>query len=72
MVLSRWYLEETENTRCKCVGQILKYWYWILSLDIEDPAKQYNEWQKSNKSVTNWTSGLKGNSICLVQEATRV
>jgi hypothetical protein len=47
------------NRRGKCIGQILKYWYWIMCLDIEEPIKQCSEWQKSNTSVRSWTMKLR-------------
>ena len=29
-----------ESRRGKCTGQILKYWYWLVCLDMEYPVKQ--------------------------------
>ena len=40
-----------ESSRGKFIAQILKYWYWIMCLDISDPIKQCYEWQKTNMSV---------------------
>jgi hypothetical protein len=40
-----------ESSTGKFIGQILKYWYWIMCLDISDPIKQCHEWQKTNMSV---------------------
>lgn len=37
----------------------IKYWYRILCMDIEDPAKQYYERQLSKMSVLSWDEDLK-------------
>lgn len=48
-----------ESRRDKCIEHIVKYWYWIMCLDIEDPVKQCYEWLKHNMSVRVWTMELK-------------
>jgi hypothetical protein len=44
-----------ESVRGKCVGQIVKYWCWIVRLDIEDLVKQCYEWPKRNMSMRSWS-----------------
>jgi hypothetical protein len=36
------------------IGQILKYWYRIMCLNMEKPIKQCYQWQKSKVSVRSW------------------
>ena len=43
----------------KYVGQIVQYRYWIICMEINNPAKECYEWQKSNTSVRSWTTELK-------------
>jgi len=38
LYLLKWVL--AESRRGKCIGQIVKYWYQIMHLDIEYPVKQ--------------------------------
>ena len=35
--------------------QIIKYWYQITCMDVEDLAKHYYKWKKINMSVGSWT-----------------
>jgi hypothetical protein len=37
-----------ESRRCKCLGQVLKYWYCVICLEMEEPIKQCYEWKKCN------------------------
>jgi hypothetical protein len=48
-----------ESRREKCLVQILKYWYQIMDLEIEEPIKQCYEWQKNNMGVKSWAMELK-------------
>jgi len=48
-----------EGRASKYVGQTVQYWYWIMCMDINNPAKGCYEWQKSNTSVRSWTMELK-------------
>lgn len=47
----------TDSRGGKCLGQIVKYWYRIICLDI-DVVKQCYGWQKSNMSGRSWTAVL--------------
>jgi len=48
-----------EGRASKYVGQIVQNWYWIMCMEINNPAKECYEWQKSNTSVRSWTMELK-------------
>jgi hypothetical protein len=48
-----------ESKRGKCIGQILKHWYQITCLEMEEPKKQCYEWQKSNVRVKSWAMDSK-------------
>ena len=48
-----------ESRRVKCIGQIVKYWYRIVRLDIEDPVKQCYKRLKRDRSVRSWTLELR-------------
>jgi hypothetical protein len=56
-----------ERKRSKCTGQSVKYWFHIMSADIEHLAKQYYKCHKSNE----YEKLDYGLSI-RVKEATRV
>jgi hypothetical protein len=40
-----------ESSGSKYVRQIVKFWYRITCLDINDTAKECYKWQRSNTSV---------------------
>jgi hypothetical protein len=44
-----------DSRRGKCIGQIVKYWYRIMWLDVENPVKQCYELQKRNMNMRSWT-----------------
>ena len=33
-----------EGRASKYVGQIVQYWYWIMCMEINNPAKECYEW----------------------------
>jgi hypothetical protein len=49
----------TNSRRGKVMRLTIKYWYRILCMDVEDPVKQFYEWQTSNISVISWDEDLK-------------
>ena len=48
-----------EGRASKHVGQIVQCWYWFMCMEINNPAKECYEWQKSNTSVRSWTMESK-------------
>jgi hypothetical protein len=57
-----------ESRRGKCIGQIVRYCYQIMCLDIEDLARQCSKWQNSNWSVRSRTMELK-EELCNIRLA---
>ena len=43
-----------ESRRGKCLGRVLKHWYSVMFLEMEQPIKQCYEWQKYNVGVQSW------------------
>jgi hypothetical protein len=48
-----------DSRRGKCKGQIVKYWYQVMFLSVENLVKQCYKRQKRNMSVRSWTMDLK-------------
>lgn len=44
-----------QSRRGKCSGLIIMYWYQITCMDVEDLAKHYYKWKRTNMSVGSWT-----------------
>jgi hypothetical protein len=58
----------TENKRGKCIGQILKYSYRIMCLEMEEPIKLCYECQNSNMRVKSSALDLKEELLAFMWE----
>ena len=53
----------TGSRRDECTGQIVKYWYQIMHLDIEYPVKQCYEWQEHKMDSESLDYGVERGTV---------